>query len=150
MRFRNIHKIPEKPVFKDRRDAGQKLGQALLKYKNKDALVLAIPKGGIEIGRQVAEALDADLSVIVSRKLPRPEDPESGFGAVAEDGSVYFAPGFEGYLSSEMIDGIVSRQAYLLTYMDAFRVIGVFFLCCMPLLLLFKQGRTPIQAVRFE
>ena len=42
------------------------------------------------------------------------------------------------------IDGTVSRQAFLLTYMDAFRVIGVFFLCCMPLLLLFKRVRMPV------
>jgi MFS transporter, DHA2 family, multidrug resistance protein len=37
------------------------------------------------------------------------------------------------------IDGIVTKQAFLLTYMDAFRIVGVFFLCCMPLLLLFKR-----------
>jgi len=38
------------------------------------------------------------------------------------------------------IDGIVTKQAFLLTYMDAFRIIGVLFLCCMPVLLLFKRG----------
>lgn len=42
------------------------------------------------------------------------------------------------------IEGTVSRQAFLLTYMDAFRAIGVFFLCCMPLLLLFKRTRGPV------
>jgi DHA2 family multidrug resistance protein len=42
------------------------------------------------------------------------------------------------------IEGIVSRQAFLLTYMDAFRIVGVFFICCMPLLLLFKTRRGPV------
>ncbi|MFI5397505.1 MAG: DHA2 family efflux MFS transporter permease subunit [Candidatus Binatia bacterium] len=41
------------------------------------------------------------------------------------------------------IEGTVSRQAFLLTYMDAFRIVGVFFICCMPLLLLFKTRRGP-------
>jgi DHA2 family multidrug resistance protein len=42
------------------------------------------------------------------------------------------------------IEGAVSKQAFLLTYMDTFRIIGVFFLCCMPLLLLFKRFRMPL------
>ncbi|HET7453392.1 MAG TPA: MFS transporter, partial [Thermoanaerobaculia bacterium] len=45
------------------------------------------------------------------------------------------------------IDGIVTRQTFLLTYMDAFRIVGVFFLLCIPLLLLFKRGRgKPVSA----
>ncbi|HXQ22061.1 MAG TPA: DHA2 family efflux MFS transporter permease subunit [Candidatus Acidoferrales bacterium] len=47
------------------------------------------------------------------------------------------------------IDGIVTKQAYLLTYMDAFRTIGIFFLCCIPLLVLFKRGVVPAN-VRLE
>jgi len=39
------------------------------------------------------------------------------------------------------IEGMVARQTFLLTYMDAFRIVGVFFLCCIPLLLLFKRRR---------
>jgi DHA2 family multidrug resistance protein len=45
------------------------------------------------------------------------------------------------------LEGTVSRQAFLLTYMDAFRLIGVFVLCCMPLLLLFKRGRVVVVPV---
>ena len=45
------------------------------------------------------------------------------------------------------IEGLVVRQTFLLTYMDAFRVVGVFFLLCIPLLLLFKRGRgRPVSA----
>jgi MFS transporter, DHA2 family, multidrug resistance protein len=45
------------------------------------------------------------------------------------------------------VEAVVSKQAFLLTYMDAFRVIGVFFLCCMPFLLLFKKTREPLPVV---
>jgi len=76
-------------MFEDRKDAGRKLAAALEQYKNSDVLVLAIPKGGVEIGYQVASYLDADFSLLISRKLPYPDNPESGFGAIAEDGSIF-------------------------------------------------------------
>jgi predicted phosphoribosyltransferase len=76
-------------MFRDRKDAGKQLARALEKYRGTDTLVLAVPRGGVEIGYEVASALELDLSVIVTRKLPFPDQPEAGFGAVAEDGSSY-------------------------------------------------------------
>lgn len=78
----------EKVLFKDRYDAGRQLALQLLEYKGKAALVLAIPNGGIPMGLEVARAIDADLDVVIVRKLPLPLSPEAGFGAVADDGSV--------------------------------------------------------------
>lgn len=78
----------EKILFSDRYDAGRQLAQQLAEYKGKSALVLAIPNGGIPLGLEVARALDADLDVVIVRKLPLPLNPEAGFGAVADDGSV--------------------------------------------------------------
>ncbi len=78
----------EKILFNDRYDAGRQLAQQLSEYKGKSALVLAIPNGGIPLGLEVARALDADLDVVIVRKLPLPLNPEAGFGAVADDGSV--------------------------------------------------------------
>jgi putative phosphoribosyl transferase len=75
-------------MFEDRRDAGERLAKALVDYKGKaDVVVLAIPRGGVEVGYQVAKALDADFSLVIARKLPFPDDPEAGFGAITEDGS---------------------------------------------------------------
>lgn len=76
-------------TFKDRKDAGIKLSEKLLKYKNKNAVVLAIPRGGTEVGYEVAKKLNAEFSLIIVRKLPFPNDPEAGFGAVAEDGTLF-------------------------------------------------------------
>lgn len=80
-------------VFANRQDAGIQLGQKLSgKFKNKNALVLAIPRGGVEVAYHVAKIINGELSVVISKKLPYPGQPELGCGAVAEDGSVYLSP----------------------------------------------------------
>jgi len=97
-------------VFKDRRDAGEKLARALEKYSDQNALVLAIPRGGVEVGYQVAKHLNATLSILVSRKLPFPDEPEAGFGAVAEDGSTFIFQGTAHWLSKKTVDKIIEQQ----------------------------------------
>lgn len=77
-------------TFIDRRDAGVELGKQLeAKYKDRDALVLGIPRGGIEVGYEVAKILNGELSVVITKKLPHPLQEELAVGAAAEDGSVY-------------------------------------------------------------
>lgn len=78
----------KKAEFESRFDAGSKLAEELKEYRGKEVIVLAIPNGGLPIGLQVALSLDAELDVVVSRKLPIPLRPEGGFGAVADDGTV--------------------------------------------------------------
>ncbi|MFH1639711.1 MAG: phosphoribosyltransferase family protein [Chloroflexota bacterium] len=77
-----------KAVFENRRDAGIKLAVKLTEYKEKSVIVLAIPNGGLPLGMEVALKLDADLDIIISRKIPIPLMPEMGFGAVTDDGTV--------------------------------------------------------------
>ncbi|MFO8143122.1 MAG: phosphoribosyltransferase family protein [Dehalococcoidales bacterium] len=76
------------PVFESRFDAGSKLAEKLGDYRGQGVVVLAIPNGGLPVAMQVALALDADLDVVISRKLPIPLRPEGGFGAIADDGTV--------------------------------------------------------------
>ncbi len=97
-------------MFENRTDAGKKLAEALEHYKNKGVLVLAIPRGGVEVGFQVAKHLNADLSVLISRKLPFPHNPEAGFGAVAEDGSTVILKDHSFLISEKQIKEIVSKQ----------------------------------------
>jgi putative phosphoribosyl transferase len=75
------------PQFENRYDAGRQLAAKLTEYKGQSALVLAIPNGGIPIGLEIAKAIDADLDVVVVRKLPMPLHPEAAFGALADDGT---------------------------------------------------------------
>lgn len=98
-------------MFEDRTDAGQKLAYALEEYKDREnVLVLAIPRGGAEVGYRVAEHLDADFSLLVTRKLPYPSHPEAGFGAIAEDGSTYIYEDAARRLSPEAIRRIAREQ----------------------------------------
>lgn len=75
-------------MFIDRRHAGQELGRALHRYSGTDPIVLALPRGGVPIGREVASALDAELDVLIIRKLGAPNNPEFAIGAVGEGGAV--------------------------------------------------------------
>ena len=97
-------------MFKNRKEAGVKLALALEKYKGKDVTVIALPKGGIEIAFEVAKYLNAEFSIIIVRKLPFPDNPEAGFGAVAEDGSIYINRQSSWYLSEKEINDIISDQ----------------------------------------
>ncbi|MBD3807413.1 MAG: phosphoribosyltransferase [Epsilonproteobacteria bacterium] len=97
-------------MIKDRKDAGQKLALALQKYKIDNALVLAIPRGGVEVGYEIAKAFNYDFSLIICRKLPYPYNTESGFGAIAEDGSIYINERASYDLSEYEIRRIIFEQ----------------------------------------
>lgn len=97
-------------MFRDRKDAGLKLGRALEEYKNCDGLVLGIPRGGVEVGYHVAEHLEIPLSIVIVRKLPHPENPEAGFGAIAEDGSTYFVDRVARTVSPQVSQAVQSEQ----------------------------------------
>lgn len=71
-------------VFRDRRDAGERLAERLLHEDLQRPLVLALPRGGVPVGDVVAAALDAPLEPFVARKLGAPGHPEFGIGAIAE------------------------------------------------------------------
>jgi putative phosphoribosyl transferase len=76
------------PTFFDRREAGRVLVDFMSKGPDPDALVLALPRGGIPVARPLADRLDAELRPLLVRKLPIPDSPEMGFGAVTLDGTV--------------------------------------------------------------
>lgn len=97
-------------MFKNRKDAGEKLAKALEKYRTDDPIILAIPRGGVEVGLQVAAKLNADFSLIIARKLPFPDNPEAGFGAIAENGSTFILENAHYWLSGETIERIKQEQ----------------------------------------
>ncbi len=74
--------------FRDRLEAGRCLAARLRAYQGLKALVLGIARGGVVVGTPIAEELQAELEVIAPRKLPIPFNPEAGFGAIAEDGTM--------------------------------------------------------------
>jgi predicted phosphoribosyltransferase len=80
--------------------------------QDESVLVLAIPRGGVEIGYQVAKHLGAEFSLLIARKLPFPGNPEAGFGAVAEDGSTIVQEDAARGLPAETMERIVERQKH--------------------------------------
>ena len=91
-------------IFGDRVDAGRRLAENLRSYANRDdVIVLGIPRGGVPVAFEVAEALDAPLDVFLSRKLGVPGQEELAFGAVATGGVRV--------LDQELIDAVgISKQ----------------------------------------
>jgi putative phosphoribosyl transferase len=72
------------PLFADRGDAGRRLATALVRYRNSRPVVLALPRGGVPVGFEVAKALAAPLEVLIVRKIGAPGHPELGLGAIVD------------------------------------------------------------------
>ncbi len=72
--------------FRDRVDAGQQLAGLLGKYKNQNAVVYALPRGGVPVAMEVARVLNCPLDLIIVRKIGHPTNPEYALGALAEEG----------------------------------------------------------------
>ena len=70
--------------FLDRAEAGRKLAQALASYKDRDPVVLALPRGGLPVAAEIAAALGAPLDIVLVRKIGLPVQPELAMGAVVD------------------------------------------------------------------
>ena len=75
-------------LFTSRSDAGRHLVDYIRPRADPEAVVFGLPRGGLPVGRMLADALGCELRPVAVRKLPLPSDPEMGFGAVTADGTV--------------------------------------------------------------
>jgi len=98
--------------FDDRRDAGRRLAELLLPFATEDPVVVALPRGGVPVAREVAEALRAPLEILAVRKLGAPHNPEYGIGAIAEGGTRVFDAEALAVLGIDGrdLDAIVARE----------------------------------------
>lgn len=92
-------------MFRDRADAGEQLADALERRNVTADIVLAIPRGGLPLGRAVADRLGTPLDVVVAKKLGAPFNPELAIGAVAENGGLW--------LNRDVIDDVGVREPYI-------------------------------------
>ena len=96
-------------LFADRVEAGRRLGMELVRrlpqVRDEDPLVLAIPRGGVPVGYEVARAIDAPLDLFIARKLGAPGHEELGIGAVA--------PGGTRFLDADAIRALNVSDAYI-------------------------------------
>ncbi|HIE12438.1 MAG TPA: phosphoribosyltransferase [Desulfotomaculum sp.] len=77
-------------MFADRVDAGRRLAERLTGREYPKGLVLAIPRGGVVVGAEIARALGLPLDIIIPRKIGAPYNPELAIGAVTQDGTAIF------------------------------------------------------------
>lgn len=79
-------------LFKDRHEGGKLLAKELARYERaKDAIVIALPRGGVVVGYDICLALALPLDVLITRKLGTPWNPELAMGAIAETGYVHMS-----------------------------------------------------------
>jgi len=90
--------------FLDRRDAARQLAAQLARYRGQHPLVLAIPRGAVCMGRELADALEGELDVVLVRKLRAPGNPEFAVGSIDESGWAFVAP---------YADQVGASEAYL-------------------------------------
>lgn len=98
-------------IFRDRAEAGALLADALAKWRGKNPLVVAIPRGAVPMGEIVAERLDGELDVVLTRKLHAPGNEEFAIGAVDETGWIYLTDyAFEAGASRDYVDREVASE----------------------------------------
>lgn len=97
--------------FRDRKAAALELAATMLQhYKDKQVIVLGIPRGGAETGYYIASALNAEFSLIICRKLGHRYNPEYALGAIAEDGTVYLYPPAIADMPDEDLDLVIRQK----------------------------------------
>ncbi|MGE5307884.1 MAG: phosphoribosyltransferase [Deltaproteobacteria bacterium] len=109
----SIQDQTEKTVFASRLQAGELLAEKIAQERAKlaDPIVLGIPRGGVPVGSAVSQKLGCPLDVIVLRKLPIPQNPEAGFGAVTLDRTVVLNEDLlsQLFLTKEEISSVVDE-----------------------------------------
>ena len=98
--------------FRDRREAGEVLARDLARYGSPAALVLGLARGGVPVGREVADHLRVPLEVCLVRKLGAPQWPELAMGAVASGGAVMLNDDVLAGLglTDSQVDDVVERE----------------------------------------
>ena len=100
-------------VFHDRVEAGRLLASKLASYRDDPGgLILALPRGGVAVGYELALALHLPLDVFITRKLSTPDNPEYAIGALSETGAIYLNPDAVGvfHLSHEELEGFIGDE----------------------------------------
>ncbi len=103
-----MHPYPEQ--YSDRADAGRSLAAHLLSMEFATPIVLALPRGGVPVAAEIARALDAELDVLLVRKLGHPAQPELAIGAVGESGPPVFNAEIASTVSPDALDRTLARE----------------------------------------
>ena len=91
-------------LFINREEAGGLLAEKLEKYRGTDAIILAVPRGGVTIGYEIAKKLELPLDIVLSKKIGHPENEEFAVGSVSLDSAIVnkYAGMPKGYIEKEI------------------------------------------------
>ena len=98
-------------MFADRHDAGRRLADRLIGFKNQNPVVLALPRGGVAVGVEIAIALKAPLDLVLVRKIGVPWQPELALGAVVDGSNPEFVTNAELLESLQLPEGYVEEES---------------------------------------
>ena len=111
-------------LFKNRRDAGQRLANLLQKYVVlNNTYLLALPRGGVPVAYEIAIRLKLPLDILGVKKLVYPADPEYAIGAVASDGLCIINPRMRELISQDLLAQMISRVEQELDTMVGLNII---------------------------
>ena len=101
-------------MFRDRAEAANGLARALLQHRGHKPLVLAVPRGGVPMGRIIADALEGELDVVLVHKIGAPTNPEYAIGAIGEDGTVDLRDDVAARVDEDWLEREAQRQLAVL------------------------------------
>lgn len=96
--------------FKDRADAGKKLSKLLEKYRNKEAVIYALPRGGVILGGEIARELSLPLSLVITRKIGHPAQKEYAICVIAEDGHMICNKDEKAFLTEDWLHKQIEQE----------------------------------------
>jgi putative phosphoribosyl transferase len=99
----------ENSLIKNRIEAGKILAEHLSKLEG-DMIVLAIPRGGVIVGNEIANKLKCPLDIVISKKITPPDNPEYAIGAATIDGIIYKGPNWHLYSSDSALKEEISKK----------------------------------------
>ena len=97
-------------MFKDRKEAGQLLAQQLIQYRDKDAIIYALPRGGVVLGLEIAQFLHAPLDLVIARKIGHPDNPEYAVCAVTEEDEPFYNEGEKAVLDPSWLQKEIIKE----------------------------------------
>jgi predicted phosphoribosyltransferase len=97
-------------IFKDRSDAGKKLAELLSEFKNTGAIVLALPRGGVVVGQEIAKILRLPLDIIVTRKIGAHGNDEYAIGAIDINGNGIWNEAEREYADPKWLERKVAKE----------------------------------------
>jgi len=98
-------------IIQNRKVAGQRLAEKIYKIlKEEKPIVLAIPRGGVIVGEEIAKKLSCSLDVVISKKITPPSSPEYAIGAITHDGTIYYSQYWNSFSQEPNFDEEITKK----------------------------------------